>query len=56
MLKGVARNQNNVLKAITKALKIKTDEVVSYIHNVSPMKHTEKTKYDINCVKSSYIK
>ena len=48
--------QKHAVEIVTKLLKIMTDEVFDYIHNVSPLKHNEKTKYDINCVESSYIK
>ena len=49
-------DQKHAVEIETKLLKIMMDEVVGYIHNVSPMKHSEKAKYDINCVESSYIK
>ena len=51
-----SHDQKHAVEIVTKLLKIMTDEVVGYIHNVSPMKHIEKTNYNISCVESSYIK
>ena len=41
-------DQKHPAEIVTKLLKIMTNEVVDYIYNVFPMKHSEKTKYDIN--------